>query len=91
MQHPGGTLARLNPGTGRMADDKPGPGGPALESRDPGQTGCRPLRPLTPCRDPIVLAKVLEGLHRLPDGPPPDSPRKGFTIRREDGVPPRYP
>jgi len=74
MQHSGGTLACLNLGTGCMADDKPGPDGPPLECRDPGQTGCQPLRPLTPNRDPKVLARVVDGLHRLSDGPPPDPP-----------------
>ena len=41
--------------------------GRAPGSRSPGQTGHRPARPLAPCRDPVVLARVLYGLHGLPD------------------------
>jgi hypothetical protein len=93
MQHLGGTLTSLGLGAGRMGDGKLGPSGPPLDCRDPGQTGCRPLRPLTPNRDPEVLARVLDGLRRLPGTPEPgtlpqDRHGQGAQGGGTSGVPP---
>lgn len=76
MRHLGATLTTVDRGAD-MAEGKLGPASQPLEFRDPGQTGCRPLRPLTPSRDPKVLARVLDGLHRLPDSPEPGPSRHG--------------
>jgi hypothetical protein len=83
MQHVGGTLTSL--GASRMTDGNLEPGVPPLDCRDPGQTGCRPLRPITPNRDPKVLARVLDGLHRLPGTPEPGTVPRGHPQDAQGG------
>lgn len=39
--------------------------------RDAGASSHLAARPANPQRDPVVLTRVLRGLERLPDTPPP--------------------